>query len=435
MDASTIATIVIFAVALVAYGLTCVAEAAFVAFVHLPVSQKSFGESLPAQMLRQLTASQATTAVSLVSTRVVLAFAVLVCILALMAPRSGIPWDAEAGAILAATSVLLALPALARRQVGGQTRRVVLAAAPWLFVLRLLMAPVAWAVQPFIRPGASQPHVVDAPFRSPDAALFGPVSRDASSLHDDHERRMIQSILELDATTAREIMTPRVDLVALPSNAPPAEIVEAMAGKGHSRIPIYEGTIDHIVGVVYARDYLKALSTPGAAPRPKDLARSVLFVPETKRLNDLLREFQQAHVHIAIIVDEYGGTAGVVTIEDLLEEIVGELADEFAPAEPEIQVIAPGHALVHARATLDSVNRLFGSSLVSDDVDTIGGYLFTLLGKTPAVGDKRTANGLQLEVAELTGRRVRRVRITRLDASTEPAVSPSAVQDAPPLPK
>lgn len=230
---------------------------------------------------------------------------------------------------------------------------------------------------------------------------------------------MIQSILGLESTTAREIMTPRVDLVALPADAPPAEIVEAMSTRGHSRIPIYDGTVDHIVGVIYARDYLKAVSTPGPTPSLRELARSTLFVPETKRLNELLKEFQQAHVHIAVIVDEYGGTSGIVTIEDLLEEIVGELSDEFAHDEPQVQVVSDSQAVVHARTALDTVNGLFGSSLQSEDVDTVGGFLFGLLGKMPAVGDKAAADGLQFEVAELVGRRIRKVRVTRQEGTDQ----------------
>jgi len=408
-----------------------VSEAAFLAVSRLPAPQANSAESLYAQMLRQLAASYATTTTSLVVTRALLGLAALACILALMAPRSGMASWAEAGAVLVASVVLLALPAMVRAQVASRARPLALASAPWLFFLRLFMSPVAWVVKGFARPALLQTLELDAPLRPLDA-LSIPVSRDDAAPNDDQERRMIQSILELDTTTAREIMTPRVDLVALSADAPLVEVVEAMAGKGHSRIPIYEQTIDHVIGVVYARDYLRALSSPGVPPRPRDLARSTLFVPETKRLNDLLREFQQAHVHIAIVVDEYGGTAGVVTIEDLLEEIVGEMADEFAPAEHEVQIVGPGQALVHARATLDSVNRVFGSSFSSEEVDTIGGYLFSLLGKIPAVGDKRTAQGLSLEVAELSGRRVRRIRITRLDAIMEAVGSPPGAHGVPP---
>ncbi len=408
---------VIFAAALVLNGVTSVGEAAFLAVAREPYHLRASDSSLNAQMLRRLIASQTRTEGALLGTRLALGMIAVVCTVALVAPRTGVPWGGVAGAVIATTVLFLTTTGLARKLVRPTGPTLALAAAPWLFVVYLVSAPLAWAVGIFT--------LRDAPrdfsrSRSPDVSLSPQagatdiaMSHNGPPPHNEQERRMIQSILELDSTTAREIMTPRVDLVALPADAPPAEFVEAMSSRGHSRIPVYEGTVDHIVGVLYARDYLKATSTPGPTPSLKDLARSTLFVPETKRLNELLKEFQQAHVHIAIVVDEYGGTAGIVTIEDLLEEIVGELSDEFAHDELQVQVVSDSQAVVHARTALDTLNDLFGSSLQSEDVDTVGGFLFGLLGKMPAVGDKRSADGLQFEVAELVGRRIRKVRVTR----------------------
>ena len=404
---------VISAAALVLNGVTSVGEAAFLAVAREPYHLRTSDSSLNAQMLRRLIASQARTEGALLGTRLALGIIAVVCVVALVAPRTGVPWGGVAGAVLLTVGVFLATTGMARKLVNPSASTLALAAAPWLFVVYLVATPLAWAVGIFTPRDPSRSRLLNTS-PSPLAKVGDlAMSPDGSPPHNEHERRMIQSILELDSTTAREIMTPRVDLVALPADAKPAEFMEAMSTRGHSRIPVYDGTVDHIVGVIYARDYLKATSTPGPTPSLKDLARSTLFVPETKRLNELLKEFQQAHVHIAIVVDEYGGTAGIVTIEDLLEEIVGELSDEFAHEEPQVQVVSDSQAVVHARTGLDTLNDLFGSSLQSEDVDTVGGFLFGLLGKMPAVGDKRSADGLQFEVAELIGRRIRKVRVTR----------------------
>lgn len=410
---------VIFAAALVLNGVTSVGEAAFLAVAQQQYHLRVSDSSLNAQMLKRLIASQARTEGALLGTRLALGIIAVVCIVALVAPRNGVPWGGVAGAVLFTVGVFLATTGMARKLVRPAGPTLALAAAPWLFVVYLVAAPLAWAVGIFTPRDLPRSRSLDVS-HSPQAGVADmATSRNGPLPHDEQERRMIQSILELDSTTAREIMTPRVDLVALPADAPPSEIVEAMSTRGHSRIPVYDGTVDHIVGVIYARDYLKAVSTPGPTPSLRQLARSTLFVPETKRLNELLKEFQHAHVHIAIVVDEYGGTAGIVTIEDLLEEIVGELSDEFAHDEPQVQVVSDSQAVVHARTGLDTVNDLFGSSLQSEDVDTVGGFLFGLLGKMPAVGDKGAADGLQFEVAELVGRRIRKVRVTRQEETEQ----------------
>ena len=172
---------------------------------------------------------------------------------------------------------------------------------------------------------------------------------------DDRDREMLRSILKLEVTTVREIMVPRLDMAVVEAEAPLEEVAELIVSRGHSRLPVYEETIDRVLGIVYARDVLAALAQPGLKPCLRDLVRSAFIIPETKRVDDLLEEFQERPTQIAVVVDEYGGTEGLVTIEDVLEEIVGEIEDEFSRTR-ESQVVRQddGAVLVDARMTTEA---------------------------------------------------------------------------------
>ncbi|MSQ11735.1 MAG: HlyC/CorC family transporter [Dehalococcoidia bacterium] len=417
MDGGQVAASVFFIVSVALYALTSVGEAALVqaAEASLRERQGNNNKTLNAQMLRHLLDSLPRSLSVLVGTKLVLAVVALVCVVALYGPTDA-AWEAEAGALSFTALVLALLPALLPA-VLRPGPHVALRAAPWLFLLSLLAIPFVRLFEAVVprRDRTAAPSLSAAA-----PSLEASAASEETPLHQEHERRMIQSILELDVTTAREIMTPRVDLMAVPGDTPVAELVQLMVETGHTRIPVYEDTVDHIIGVVHARDFLRMSQSGQPALQLRSLLRPALFIPESKRLNDLLREFQEQRVHVAIVVDEYGGTAGIVTLDDLLAEIVGELSEGVAREEPEVQVLSPNEALVHARTSLESINKLFGSTLQGDGVDTIGGYLFGLLGKMPAVGDRLPANGLSLEVAELVGRRIRKVRVRRTQgASTE----------------
>jgi CBS domain containing-hemolysin-like protein len=229
---------------------------------------------------------------------------------------------------------------------------------------------------------------------------------------DDRDREMLRSILRLDVLTAREVMAPRLDMVAAEINSPLSEIANLIVRSGHSRIPIYEETLDRVIGVVHSRDLLAQLSErPETSLR--ELIRPAFFIPETKPLSDLLRELQQKAIQLAIVVDEYGGTEGLVTMEDLLEEIVGELEDEFSRAEELVTHQPDGSVLVDAGVTTEEVEELFGTQLHDPDVDTVGGYVYRALGRIPQVGDSVSTDHLRIEVAAILGRRLRKLRITR----------------------
>ena len=224
------------------------------------------------------------------------------------------------------------------------------------------------------------------------------------------EREMIRGIIGLDSTMVREIMIPRPDIVAAEADDLLASGVDLIIQHGVSRIPIYEETIDDIVGVVYAKDLLRALHQPGAPTTLRSLARRAHFVPESKKIDDLLIEFRENHIHMAVAVDEYGGTAGLVSLEDLLEEIVGDIEDEYDRAELSIQRVSDDEAVLDARVSIADMNELFGTKIVQEDFSSVGGLVYAQLGKIPTVGDEVSVNGLTISVVSTTGRRIRKVR-------------------------
>ena len=230
-----------------------------------------------------------------------------------------------------------------------------------------------------------------------------------------HERMMITSILKLDQTTAREIMIPRMDIVGAPSNHSLSQIAELMADSGHSRIPVYGDTLDSVIGVLHSRDMLGILDGNEKDQDISLVVRTPLFIPESKRLDDLLRDFQDRRIQIAIVVDEYGGTAGLVTIEDLLEEIVGEIEDEFDSGESITEMISDDEAIMDAKIPLDDVNEVFGLNLQGDGFDTLGGLIYHELGKVPVPGDELERDGIRLQILTTLGRRIKRVTVKKVE--------------------
>ncbi len=237
------------------------------------------------------------------------------------------------------------------------------------------------------------------------------------------ERRMMRGVLEMSEQTVRELMTPRTDLTAIDVDASVPDVMRVIIDSGFSRIPLYEESLDRIVGVIYAKDLLAFLQAGDIRPSLRDIARPPYFVPETKRANELLADMRRDQVHMAIAVDEYGGTAGVVTVEDLLEEIVGEISDEYDVDEVDVQAISEDEAIVDARLTIDELNEQFDTDIASEDFDTVGGLVVTLLGRLAVPGDEvvtrdaedhEPGEALSLRVLSILGRRIKKVRVTRI---------------------
>jgi len=233
----------------------------------------------------------------------------------------------------------------------------------------------------------------------------------------EEERQMIRGIMEMEQTTVREVMIPRIDMVAVDVEDGFDEIARMMVEKGYSRLPVFENTIDNVVGVVYGKEVLAHLARGTRPATVAELARPAHFVPESKKVDELLAEMRQQRLSIAIVVDEYGGTAGLVTIEDLVEEIVGEIEDEFDIREQEVTLVTPTEAIVDARVGIDALNEMFDLRIEKEDFDSVGGFIFNSLGRMPSVGDEVRVNGLVMRVLTVLGRRIKKVRVTKLDSA------------------
>jgi putative hemolysin len=231
------------------------------------------------------------------------------------------------------------------------------------------------------------------------------------------EEQMINSIIELGSRRLHEVMIPRIAIVSLAASASLDDAIDLVVEEGHSRIPVYEESIDEVVGILYAKDLLPILkASSGPRPALRSLLRTPVFVPESMTIDDLLHEFQRRKVHIAIVLDEYGGTAGLLTIEDLLEEIVGEIQDEYDTEEPMIVRLSEDEARVDGRADVDDLAEIFDIELSledEDEYDTVGGLVYHRIGGVPSPGDVVEVDGLTLTVESIDGRRVGKVLVVR----------------------
>lgn len=241
-------------------------------------------------------------------------------------------------------------------------------------------------------------------------------------LVNEEESEMIRSIFTLRTTVVREVMIPRTVMACVPVTATVRELLDTIHACGHSRIPVYEGTVDNIIGLLYAKDLLKCWGEREESVRVRELMRPPFFIPETKDLEQLLQEFRRKRVHLAVVIDEYGGTSGLITIEDLLEEIVGDIQDEYDREEALLTVNADGSVTVDGRLPVEELEEHFGVEIERDKFDSVGGLIFHLTGKIPSTGETIDGNGLRLTVLDADARKIKQVRIERRDtAAAEPA--------------
>ncbi len=225
------------------------------------------------------------------------------------------------------------------------------------------------------------------------------------------ERSFIHSIIDFGDTVAREVMTPRPDMVTLEADVTVHEALESALAAGYSRIPVEGDGIDDIIGIAYTKDLVRAERVGKAAQIVGDSARPAKFIPESKDVSDLLREMQEEKFHMAVVVDEYGGTAGLVTLEDLLEELVGDIVDEFDVETPTVQRFDDGSVLVSAGYSVDDADELLDADLPRGTWDTVGGLMLDLVGRVPDPGDSVEVEGFRLTAVDVRGRRIERVRI------------------------
>jgi CBS domain containing-hemolysin-like protein len=280
---------------------------------------------------------------------------------------------------------------------------VLVALRPWTPLLRRL----ALLEGPEDEPEQGEEETVD----EHEVQAFIGAGEDAGILERE-DAELVASIVELSETVAREIVTPRTDVVALSVNADFATVKRTFAESMFTRIPVFRDTLDRIEGVVHVKDVLRSVAG-GSTPTVGELLRPVLVVPETKPLRELLREFQSARQQLAVVVDEYGGTSGIVTLEDVLEEIVGEISDEHQRETPEVQKESEGVYLLDGAAHVEVLEELFGVEVGEVAFDSVAGLVLDRLGHLPRIGEHAVWQGLDLEVVELDRRRLRRVRIRR----------------------
>lgn len=228
------------------------------------------------------------------------------------------------------------------------------------------------------------------------------------------ESQMIFSIFQLDDTLTREIMVPRIEMLAFDINTPLADALDNFLESGYSRVPVYEGRMDNIIGILYAKDLLKIQrDANGHEVNIRGQLREPYFVPEAKKVDELLAEMQHRRVHMAIVVDEYGGVAGVVTLEDIIEEILGEIQDEYDVEDMPFQVLDDGSYLFRGRIDLDDFNQIMETNLPPEEADTLSGFIYGRLGHVPVAGETLKAEGLVLSVDQVSNRRIRTVRARR----------------------
>ncbi len=229
---------------------------------------------------------------------------------------------------------------------------------------------------------------------------------------------MIRGINDLSETTVKEVMIPRIDVDFLSLDTPEDELLEKISESGHSRFPVYNESIDNVVGVLYVKDLIKAFSRHEKTELEKML-RKPFFVPESKRIDTLLREFRRRHIHIAIAIDEYGGVSGIVCMEDIIEEIVGDIQDEFDNEQEDILAVGEGIWLCDARVNLGDLNEKLGTEFPDEEFDTLGGFVFDLFGKIPVKFEKVSWNDWDFIVQDMEGHRVNQIKVIKKDTQGE----------------
>ena len=305
----------------------------------------------------------------------------------------------------------------------GHTERLALLFAGPVDVLGRILAPLVWLLTTFTQAivrlfgisGQEQERVT-----AEELMILVERGGEQGTIEAE-EQQMIGAVLELAQQRVHEVMVPRIDITALPANATLDEIIDTIVSEGHSRIPVYEDSIDNVIGILYAKDLLPVLAR-GEKPKVRTILRTPLFVPESILVDDLLHQIQRRKVHIAIVLDEYGGTAGLVTIEDLIEEIVGEIQDEYDVEEPMVEQLSDTEARIDGRASIDDLTETFGIELDRadrDQYDTVGGLVYNQIGGVPEVGDMVEVDGLTLTVESTDGRRVGKVLVVKRAADDD----------------
>jgi putative hemolysin len=318
--------------------------------------------------------------------------------------------------------IAIFLVVLPRLLVNGDPERVLEALLPTFRPIARLLGPIASWTSRAVPTRKSPPAATNAEEQPADS---GEVTRaylntaEEEGIIEGEERRLLQSIVDFGDTLVREIMTPRPDIVAIRDDATVGDLLTLFREQEYSRFPVYKENLDNIAGFVFVKDLVKFPQRDDSRPITP-LLRPAAIVPESKRVPELLKQFQRQQTQIAVVVDEYGGTAGLVTIEDMLEEIVGEIRDEYDVESEPIVDEGGGRFLFHGKVDIDEVAQRLNVQIAREGFETVGGFLITHLGRVPAVGEHVDIGGLHLEVIEIDRRRVSKVRITRRETAVAP---------------
>jgi len=296
--------------------------------------------------------------------------------------------------------------------------QIALWSAGTLMVLSYIISPlvklITWASNVLVKPFGGTASFSPPILTEEELKMLVEAGEEEGVLEEE-EKEMIHSIFEFTDTVVRKVMVPRTDVEAVAVDASIEELLDVIMRAGHSRVPVYDDTIDNIVGIVHAKDVLRALHENGKAVTIQELMRPPYVIPENKKVDELLAEFKKSKIQMAIVVDEYGGTAGLVTIEDLLEEIVGDIMDEYDVEEPMIEIIDANTCIVDARTPIDEINEQMDLALPEEEFDTIGGFVFGLLGKQAQQGEKIEYDSVDLVVEKTDGRRIEKVKIIKTE--------------------
>ena len=326
--------------------------------------------------------------------------------------------------VLFTLAYFVAVEAMSKTYAILHSDRVALALSPVIaFLARLLRIPTRLliGIANVLLPGKG---LRAGPFISEEEIRQMAEASSEEGAIEEEEKELIHSIFEFGDTIVREVMTPKPDIVGVDAEESLDQVLHLVIKHGYSRIPVYKENLDEVVGIVYAKDVLRQIHSGRERASLKDLARKAYYVPESKRVAELLKEMQQEKVHVAIVVDEYGAVAGLVTLEDLLEEIVGEIADEYDREEPQVEPAGDGSYRVNAKLAVDELNELLEVELPNEEWDTVGGLIMGLLGRLPTQGESVELEGLRFTAERVQGRRIAKVLIERFE-QPEPAEASS----------
>lgn len=286
-----------------------------------------------------------------------------------------------------------------------------------------MLRSVAGVLELALSPAGAK--VTFAPAPLPLEEIERLLAEEAGKRVDQKAPALIHSIFELSEKAARDVMVPRTEIVAIDISTPPSDVIRLLSEEGHSRIPVYRDDADHIVGVLHTRDLVPLLDNPQLIVL-QDLLRPATFVPWSKKIGELLREMQKKRIHMAMVVDEYGGFMGLVTLEDILREIVGEIGDEYGREETkDVEALPDGSFVVAGHITLSEFNQSFAVEVPEGEYETLAGFLYSLAGTIPEVGDRFFFAGLQFTVSDRTPKQIRRIRVVRVKKPTLPPERPT----------